>query len=79
MRASRRAARPPRDCEWRGAADRPVPPGVSSRPAASSRSQGAPRTLARRVRVTGSLAFSGLNSLLGSPLCCVGDERRGVG
>lgn len=33
------------------------------------------RTLALRVRGMGSLAFSGLNSLLGSPLCCVGDDE----
>lgn len=31
------------------------------------------RTLALKVHAMGSLAFSGLNSLLGSPLCCVGD------
>lgn len=33
------------------------------------------RTLVLRVRGMGSLAFSGLNSLLGSPLCCVGDDE----
>lgn len=33
------------------------------------------RTMALRVRGMGSLAFSGLNSLLGSPLCCVGDDE----
>lgn len=33
------------------------------------------RTLALRVRGMGSFAFSGLNSLLGSPLCCVGDDE----
>lgn len=33
------------------------------------------RTLAPKVRGMGSLAFSGLNSLLGSPLCCVGDDE----
>lgn len=31
--------------------------------------------LAPKVRGMGSLAFSGLNSLLGSPLCCVGDDE----
>lgn len=34
------------------------------------------RTLVLRVRVTRSLAFSGLNFLLGSPLCFVGEESR---
>lgn len=75
-RASPGAARPPGTASGGAPPTGRVPPRVCSRPAVSSRPRGVPRTLARKVRVTGSLACSGLN-LLGSPLCCVGDERPG--